>query len=95
MGYSVKYGEEKRRNLGSGVSWVRLRTMIAVGILTFAIAVHAFWPEGAEKLRSVFVPGPATLVETAVLDMVKDLKSGNNISDALTVFCSQILDASS
>ena len=95
MGYSVKYGEEKRTDFVPGVSWVRLRTMIAVAILTFAIAVHALWPEGAEKLRSVFLPGPATLVETAVLDMVKNLQSGSSLSDSLTVFCSQILDAAS
>ena len=95
MGYRVKYGAEKRTVLVPGVSWIRLRTMVAVTILAFAIAVHAFWPEGAEKLRSVFLPEPATLVETAVPDMVKNLRSGSSISDSLTVFCSQILDAAS
>lgn len=95
MGYRIVYGTEYSKKSKKSGGSVRLRTMIAAAFLFFALTVRLTWQEGSEIMRRFLLPGDLTVTELAFAEMVSDLREGEKLADALTVFCAEILHEAS
>ena len=90
MGYKIVYGKKKRRQYHP----LRLQTVVAAFIFLLVLCVCASWPEGTAQLRRVFVSEELSESAQAMIAMVEDLKAGDDISDAIMVFCQELIHGS-
>lgn len=93
MNYRIDYPgptPTKNKNPKSG----RLAVMTGAFFLTFLLLVKSFWPAGADKLQSILIPGGAEN-RTAFRQMLVDLRQGENVSDAVSAFCRQVIEHAS
>lgn len=70
----------------------RLLMMICGCLLLFGLLTKLFWPAGADKLRSILIPGDPDITTRAASEMVEDLRSGMSVEDAVQAFCREILN---
>ena len=94
MGYRIVYGPTEDRHHEAVEGSFRLRTMIAAILVVFSLIVRLTWQEGTDMLREYLLPGEQTLTQEAFSELVVDLREGEHLKDALTVFCQTILDES-
>ena len=92
MSYRIVYGPERKAVKERDLSSLRFRSLIAGFLLLFALIVKLLWPEGTEVLREVMIPADLNATEQAFQCMMEDLRSGENLGDAITVFCRQIIE---
>lgn len=91
MGYTIRYdGSDPPRNQ-PGPLGLRLSGLTAAFFLTFLLLTHIFWPSGREKLRQLLLPGDPDVTAQAFSVMMDDLRSGEPMGEAVTVFCREIL----
>lgn len=91
MSYRIVYGEEpmhwqKKNRTGRIVAYT------AICLILFLTLTWKFWPAGAEVLQEVLLPGDAELTRQALTNMVENLRAGEAIGDAVSVFCQEIVD---
>ena len=85
MGYRIVYGDDpfekqERRS--------HLRSMTAGFALALVILVRLFYPQGAQVLREVLLPGD----HEAFMQLTERIQSGEPIGDAVTAFCQTIVE---
>ena len=90
MGYRIVYGADRSMDVDRQRS-ASLRTMIAISFCFFALLVKFFWPEGREVLMGYLLPNKQTVALIAFSEMIENLQQGAIMSEALTVFCKEIL----
>ena len=90
VGYRIVYGPEQViTNQSSGA--VRIRVLVALSFLIFAWMVRFLWPEGRAVLAMHLLPGDLTCAEAAFSELMDNIRYGDGVVDALTVFCKDIL----
>ena len=94
MGYRIVYGPTENGHREAVGGFARLRTMVAVILVMFSLLVRLTWQEGTDKLREYLLPGEQTLTQEAFSELVVDLRKGEHLKDALTVFCETIFNES-
>lgn len=57
----------------------------------FCFVTLEFWIEGGEILQTMLYPGDAADIKTALQHMAFSLKTGEPLSEAVYVFCREIL----
>ena len=87
MGYKIVYGQDPVKKY----NFTRMQGLICGFFLLFSLAVRLFWPAGTQVLRQVFVTDRISHGAQAVIAMVEDLQQGESVSDAVSVFCQEIL----
>lgn len=87
MGYKIIYGQDPVKKY----SFTRIQGLICCFFLLFSFTVRLFWPAGAQVLRQAFVTDQFSHGALAVMEMVEDLQQGESVSDAVSVFCQEIL----
>lgn len=87
MGYKIIYGKDPVKKH----SFTRLQGLICGFFLLFSLAVRLFWPAGSQVLRDLFVTDQLSQGAQAAVAMVEDLQQGESVSDAVSVFCQEIL----
>lgn len=92
MGYRVVYGQMPRVEKRRSGRPLRLQALTAVFLLVFTLTVRQAWPEGQKVLRQFLIPGEPTVTEEAFRDMLEDIQQGESIGDAVTAFCTQIVE---
>ena len=92
MSYRIVYGPERKAVKEREPSSLRFRSLIAGFLLLFAVIVKLLWPEGTAVLRQMILPTDLSATEQAFQCMMEDLRSGENLGDAITVFCRQIIE---
>ena len=92
MSYQIVYGGAPavEHRISRGRRYIR--TMTALAMMLFALAVGQFWPQGKEMLQEFFLPGEPTVTEQAFSGLVNDLSQGIKLEDAMAAFCQQIID---
>lgn len=70
----------------------RVAFYTAACLVLFGALTLKFWPEGAQVLQEVFLPGDAAVTRQALANMAENLKEGEAIGDAVVVFCREIVD---
>ncbi len=90
MGYRVEYGSVKKVR-GSETRAPRAAAFTALFFLLFLLLVNTFWPQGAEMLRDIVLPGDPAVTAAALEEFTMELKDGAKLSGAFTAFCQRIL----
>lgn len=92
MGYKIVYGPENKEKDAPKVTLLRLQTLSAAFLLFFVLCVRTSWPAGTEKLQEILLPGKPSQAGTAFETLVENLQHGDDLTDAVTVFCQDILE---
>lgn len=90
MGYRIEY-QPVRKIRGREQHRSRLMAFTALFFLLFLVLTHVFWPEGAQMLQRVLIPGDPAVTAAALDGLCDQLRSGAGISEAAIQFCRQIL----
>ena len=94
MGYRIIYGPVNNTTSRRGHAG-RLRSMIAAALLAFTMLVRLYWHDGTIIMKEYLLPQHLTVTERAFSELIIDLREGQTVTDALTVFCLSILDETS
>ncbi len=90
MAYRIDYDvTDKHRAIGRQQTSLPART--AMFFLLFLLLTKLFWPAGDEKLREILTPWDAEVTAEAFSEMLTDLRSGEDFTSAVTVFCREIM----
>lgn len=91
MNYRIEYdgGRGKKRAIRNPKvkKWAILAVCAAI-IVSGTIA----WSKGRIFLRDLILPGDEAVTEHALQGLVDDLRDGHSMSDAMEVFCKEIID---
>ena len=90
MAYRIDYSTHSCRKVDSPGKQ-RTTAMAAGFFLLFLLLVNLFWPAGTEIVRQALIPGDPEVTVTAVDNLVSGLKDGQQLSDAVTTFCREII----
>lgn len=85
MSYRIRYGLTQKRR----IPWLRVQ-VIGAAVLLAAVAVGKALG-GGEGLRAVFCPGDS-LLETATVQMARDIAAGEGWYLAFARFCGGIIN---
>lgn len=90
MGYRIDYQPMKNvRNPEKRTAGIP--GMTALFLLLFVFIVFSFWPQGAELLREILIPGEADVTVAALETFARELQCGESLSCAFDSFCRHIL----
>ena len=92
MSYRIIYGETTPMKYRKPRGQNYPRTLTALCLILFALAVGRYWPRGQQLLREFLLPGTPTVTEQAFSELVSDLTQGIRLEEAMTAFCQQIID---
>ena len=92
MSYRIEYGTDVPHRFRPQKVKSHVRTLTALSILLFALAVGKCWPDGRQVLQRFFLPGEPSVTEQAFSEMISGLTDGVNLEDAMVTFCQQIID---
>jgi len=94
MGYRIDYKGSVPETTRTG--WGRrFRTLVAAAFLLFSVIVRIIWPEGRQMLQSVFLPVELSVTEQAFSQLMSDVRTGEQLSDAFNVFCRTVIEEAS
>lgn len=91
MAYRITYGPPVPEQYQKQDKPSRLRLLTAMWLLVFVLLVRAFFPAGAAQLRTYLLPDPQNITHTALGAFMSDLRSGEELGDALFAFCKLII----
>ncbi len=88
MSYRIEYTTD--RAIKRPAKWSALmKFSLASGIVAGSVlGLLAFFPEQIQALRQMMLPG-----KEAVTSLITDLESGMDFTQAVTVFCQELLHA--
>ncbi len=90
MSYQVVYpGNPEKRPKKKPVPF---SLMLCGWLLAFVVLTVRFWPEGAQVMQKLLLPGDAAVTVAALEDFAAELQAGEQLSGALENFCRSILE---
>ena len=92
MSYRIVYGPTNIREKTTGDKSMRLRAMTAGFLLAFCLSVRFAYPDGAQKLRELLLPGTKSVTEIAFETFMQDLRAGHEVGNSIEAFCADILE---
>lgn len=92
MSYRIEYGTAVPERFQPQKVKRHIRTLTAVCILLFSMAVGKFWPDGRTVLQRFFLPGEPSVTEQAFSELISELRDGTGPEEAVVVFCQKIID---
>ena len=95
MAYSIKYvsfGEKKKQS--KDTKW---KNGMAAGLLVVVLLIGAMTVKhrGLGWVTNYLLPGDPAVTAAALEGMVTDLKEGDNLYDAVSAFCREIMEHAS
>ena len=91
MSYRIEYGPAIPSQHTTRKYTARLRILTAVFLLIFVFLVRQYFPTGAENLRQFLLPGAPGVTQTALDQLMEQLRDGQSLGQALTAFCTYIV----
>ena len=91
MGYRIEYGSAPVIWNPGKICWGRVLMRGTCLFAGLCVATAAFWPEGREALMNWLYPGNAAVTRLALIHMADRLKEGEELGEAVLVFCREIL----
>lgn len=83
MAYRVQYSAPERRKIG--LAWTT-----AVFLTVFVLLVGLFWPEGANVLRDLLIPGDPAVTAAALEQFAAEMRGGTSWREALTLLWQRV-----
>jgi hypothetical protein len=83
MGYRIVYGKQEKKII----------SLRKVGLAVAAIVMSAMllWPSSRNVIQEVILPGDADVTAAALQHLVAGLGDGQNLGEAVTAFCQEII----
>ena len=95
LGYTIQYTPEGHTRTEIRRKSPPLRSIAALFLLILAITVRILFPAATEGISQHLLPVAPSRTETAFSSMVERLCLGEPIVDAVTAFCTEILNETS
>lgn len=92
MSYRIEYGPPIPPQYIKKSNPMRLQLMTAAFLLLFTLLVRQFFPSGIRELRQLLLPKAHTVTQMALDAFMVDLRNGEPLGDAVTAFCTYIID---
>ncbi len=92
MGYRVDYGPIKKVR-GAEKVRTRVPALTVLFLMVFLLLVQLFWPQGAELLQHIFIPGDPKVTVAALETFAQELQQRTPLMDAFENFCFYIVEA--
>lgn len=92
MGYRIDYGQPFDPKYPMPSRHSRLPWMVCAALLLFTLLTNLYWPEGRAALLDILIPGDPEITAAAFSGMLEDVQAGEDITNAVTAFCREILD---
>lgn len=91
MAYKIIYdsGEKKYEVYSQNPS--RFPLMLAASLIGFSVLTFLFWPEGAQELKNILIPGNDAVTLQALESMKHNLQDGAKLTEAISSFCREII----
>ncbi|HIR31183.1 MAG TPA: hypothetical protein IAB83_04145 [Candidatus Faecousia faecavium] len=89
MSYQVVYPGNQEKQPKKSVPFA---LMLCGWLLAFVILTVFFWPEGAQVMQKLLLPGDTAVTAAALEDFAAELQAGEQLSGALENFCRSILE---
>ncbi len=95
MGYSILYEPELNKKLK--IPNQNRKFLLTVGTLAVCVifVILCLLTPVRTVLRDFLIPGDPDVTQSAFSQMVSDIREGESFSDAVTVFCQEILEHAS
>lgn len=91
MGYRIQYEPELNKKYHIAVSrWPNRKQVVWSSLCVLLIGMAAI-PTVRQWVLEFLIPGDARVTTGAFTQMISDLRAGEDFSDAVTVFCREIL----
>lgn len=91
MSYTIQYNDGKKNSVCKRRRWSK-KWLLPAAILALAIAARLFWPQIGNLTQKLLFLGVSEQNEAAVTAFIEDVRNGEDFSDALTVFCREVLN---
>ena len=92
MSYRIEYGPPIPPQYLKKSSSKRLQLMTAAFLLLFTLFIRQFFPSGIQELRQLLLPETHTVTQMALDAFMVDLRNGEPLGDAVTAFCTYIIN---
>ena len=93
MGYKIEYGNRGRMRFCKPARKPLPKWCVAAGCLALVLAAAAFgWQ--SEQVMEFLLPGDAAVTAAALQPLLSELRSGEGLREAVTAFCTEILENS-
>lgn len=92
MAYRIEYGPPVKKPASPVLRRFRFQLLTASLLFLFVLSVRLLWPAGTAKLREVLLPAEPSWTAQAAQDMVEQVRQGENLGDAVTAFCREVLN---
>lgn len=92
MGYRIQYGQTMKKIVVPEHNCNRKQTVAFPIFIVSAVLVTVLLLGKVEAVRNFLIPGNADVTEAALAALVNDLRGGEPIGDAITAFCTEIID---
>lgn len=93
MAYRIVYQEDTVVWIPEKLRWGRIAALSMVCFAGFCILAAKLWPDGAALIREAFHSEKVSAVRTGLQQMALHLRTGESLSDAVYVFCREILES--
>lgn len=90
MNYRIEYDGARVKKRAIRVTKAKKWTIILVCAAVIASG-FMLWPRGRMMLRDFVLPGDGAITDRALQGLVENLRSGQPMSDAVEVFCKEII----
>ena len=92
MSYRIEYGPPIPSRYIRKSNPKRLQLMTAAFLLLFTLLVRQLFPSGTQELRHLLLSETHTITQQALDAFMVDLRNGEPFGDAVTTFCTYIID---
>lgn len=91
MGYAILYEPDLNKKLK--IPNQNRKLLLRAGVLAVCavLVVLCLQAPVREVIRDFLIPGDPDVTQSAFSQMVSDIRAGESFSDAVTVFCQEIL----
>lgn len=94
LGYRIEYdGREGKYEIRRYYPY-RLPALFLAAASLFLVLTFAFWEAGADYIREALIPGENAVTVAAFENLTKRLRQGENLGDAVTEFCMDVIHGS-
>lgn len=91
MGYRIEYGDVFTKEIIADPPAKRKPIHILVLLTTVCVILFILFSADG-KVRDILIPGNAEVTQRAVSGFVDDIKEGEQVKDAITAFCVEIIE---
>ena len=92
MSYRISYGQTLIKEMIKEPAINKQGKIIPALLIAGCILAVSVFASGSDGLREYILPGNAEVTEAALSELVSNVRSGEPLGEAITVFCQEIIE---